>query len=527
MEPPVRIEPGDLGIGDLFYEIRDAVVVAEASSQRIVLWNPAAEVILGWSQEEAIQLKVEDLVPPELKERHRFGISRYARTGTGDLVTSNEPALLPSMTKSGEVIEVEIVFAPIAKSPDGGRYIAAFVRDVTERRHLEKEAEEALTNLRLILESTGEGIYGLDIQGICTFANLAAAEMLGYQTETLVGSNMHELVHHSREDGTPYPVDECPIARSFRIGRGCHVDDEVMWRKDGTPIPVRYSAFPIIKEGHVTGAVVSMTDVTNRRRLEGNLRNANTQLQAAYDRERDAVQELQALDQLKNDFVAMVAHDLKSPMTVIGGLADTMINRWERIEDERKIEFLGLISRNIFKLADLVDDVLQVARIESNQISYEIAPFDLASLVRRTARESLPGETTREIVVEATEGLPLALADEQRVWQVLTNLYSNALKFSPAHQPVEVSVVHQDDDLLRVSVRDHGGGIRPEELPKLFQKFSRLTQTGDEIVKGTGLGLFICKRMIEEQGGDIWAESVLDEGSTFSFTLPVAPGEGS
>ncbi len=235
------------------------------------------------------------------------------------------------------------------------------------------------------------------------------------------------------------------------------------------------------------------------------------------------MQQLRALDQLKNDFVAMVAHDLKSPMTVIGGLADTMIARWDRIEDERKVEFLSLISRNIFKLADLVDDVLQVARIESNQITYEIAPFDLAELARRTAAESLPADSTREILVDAPDPLPHALADEQRVWQVLTNLYSNALKFSPDDQPVEVSISHEDEDVLRVSVRDHGGGIRPEEMPKLFQKFSRLTQTGAEVVKGTGLGLFICKRMIEEQGGRIWADSIVDEGSTFSFTLPVAP----
>jgi PAS domain S-box-containing protein len=518
-----RAKPEDFGIGRFFFTMRDAVIVADARSQQIILWNPAAEQILGYSPEESVGMRVEELVPPELRDLHRKGIARYSEAGRGDLVDAHEPVELQALHKDGHRVDIELVFAPLTDAPFDGVFIAAFIRDVSRRTELKHEAERALANMRLILESTGEGIYGIDMAGDCTFINFAAEEMIGYRGEEAVGRNMHDLIHHSKPDGSPYPVEQCPIFRSFRLGRGCRVDDEVMWRRDGTPVPVQYSAFPIIDEGSVVGAVVSMSDVTQRRMLEDALRQANARSREAYEKEKDAVAQLKSVDQLKNEFVAMVAHDLKSPMTVIGGLADTMSSRWDRLSEERRMEFLGLISSNVRKLADLVDDVLQVARIEANEISYVIEPFDLAQLVERTVEEQRQADPERRIEVSKMEVLPPALADEQRVWQVLTNLLSNALKFSPADAPVEVSVQHDDDDALRIAVTDHGGGIRPEEMDKLFQKFSRLSQHGGGAAKGTGLGLFICKRMVEEQGGQIWAESALGTGSTFTFTLPTAP----
>ncbi|MFN2388815.1 MAG: PAS domain S-box protein [Actinomycetota bacterium] len=518
------ITPEGLGIGRLFGEIRDAVVVAELTSGRIILWNPAAEAMFGYPTEEATAMALEDLVPVELQDRHRAGVARYVRTRAGELVDGHEAVPLPAVRKDGARIDIELTFAPITDAPAEGVYMAAVIRDVSERVRLEQDQAALAKNFRLLLDSTGEGLFGIDLEGVCTFMNVSAGDMLGFRPDKVVGRNMHELIHHSHADGRRYPVEDCPIQRSMRIGRGCKVDDEVLWRSDGTSFPAQYSASPIIDEGKVTGAVVSISDITQRKRLEEALRKTNVRLQIAYDTERDAVEKLKTLDSLKNEFVAMVAHDLRSPMTVIAGLADTIRTKWDRLDEARKKEFLGLISQNVNSLSDLIEDVLQVARIESDEFSYEIGPFELGAVAVRTAEEMSRAHARPATKVRVAETLPMALGDEQRNWQILTNLLSNAMKYSPDGAPVEVEVV-SDNDMVRVSVRDHGMGIRPEEMGKLFQKFSRVTQTGPVKARGTGLGLYICKRMVEDQGGRIWAESALGEGSTFSYTLPVA-GEG-
>lgn len=518
------LSPEDFGIGRLFAEVRDAVVIAELESGRVVLWNPAAETLFGYGRVEAIGMPLHVLVPEELKERHHRGITRYAATRRGDLVDSHKPVELPAVTKDGTRIDVELQFAPISVSPDGGVYMSAFIRDISERKKLESERARLARDMALLLDSTGEGFYGLDVNGVCTFINSSGAEIFGYREKEVVGTEMHNLVHHSHDDGSAYPAEECPIIQTLRTGRSHRVYDESMWRKDGAPFPARYTSFPIIDEGRLTGAVVSVEDITPRKRLEEALRDRNEQLSLAFEKEQDAVKRLRDLDVLKNEFVAMVAHDLRSPMTVIGGMADTLIQRGDSMDEEKKRTFLQMISESITRLSDLVEDVLVVARIESDEFSYELDAFDLGVLVNRVVAD-LGAETAgHAIEVTVADAIPDAYGDEQRTWQVVTNLISNALKFSPEDAVVEVGVEHDDDDMLRVDITDHGIGMGPEEQSKLFQKFSRLSQSGlERKVPGTGLGLYICKRIVEDQKGSISVESALGEGSTFSFTLPVVP----
>ena len=148
-----------------------------------------------------------------------------------------------------------------------------FVRLSLGTAEQEQAAERARMShqMQLVLESTGEGIYGIDLRGNCTFINRATCEMVGYQPEEVLGRNMHDLVHHHKSDGSPYPVDQCPIYRAFQKGEGCRVDTEVIWRRDGTPIPVEYSSFPILERGKIAGAVVTVVDVTERKLAEKKL----------------------------------------------------------------------------------------------------------------------------------------------------------------------------------------------------------------------------------------------------------------
>jgi signal transduction histidine kinase len=259
---------------------------------------------------------------------------------------------------------------------------------------------------------------------------------------------------------------------------------------------------------------------------------ANRDLQVALEREQEVAERLRTLDALKNEFVAMVAHDLRSPMASISGAASTLLRAGDHLSVDDRTRLLEMITRSTTGLSGLVEDVLQVARIESGQFHYEVAPFDLGDVVRRTAAEVELGAPAPRIHVTVDGDLPPALGDEQRNWQVLTNLLSNALKFSPDDAPVEVTVRALADGadgaagaaMLEVGVRDHGTGIAPDDMPRLFQKFSRIRVSDVRgKIKGTGLGLYICQCIVEAQGGRIEADSALGEGSTFRFTVPAAP----
>lgn len=355
-----HLRPADFGVGKLFDVIREAVVVADADTERIVMWNPAASAIFGYSLEEALSLPLHALVPEQLRSPHRRGIARYRETGHGPLIDQQTVLELPALHKDGHEIRIEFSLTPIDNLVTGGRYAMAIIRDVTERVEL---------------------------------------------------------------------------------------------------------------------------------------------------------------DRMKNDFVAMIAHDLRSPMSVLIGLSETLQTRWERLEDSQRAALLQAMGGAVSGLDRLVQDVLQVARLESGQFSYELKPFDLGSLVERTVREVQEAEDPGPVGLTLPKSLPPALGDERRNWQILTNLLSNARKFSPPGAGIHVEVARRGS-MLQVSVRDEGIGIEEAHLSRLFSKFSRLTDRGEGPVGGTGLGLFICKSLVEAQGGEISVISSPGRGSTFTYTIP-------
>jgi signal transduction histidine kinase/HAMP domain-containing protein len=238
------------------------------------------------------------------------------------------------------------------------------------------------------------------------------------------------------------------------------------------------------------------------------------------ERERTTVERLEEIDRQKNDFIGMVTHDLRSPMSVIAGFADTLRLQWNRLSPSQREEILWTISRNVLGLSAMVEDMLDVARIESGDYSYNVSPFPLDALVRRTTTELIQAHAGREAAIVIDDDLPLANADEQRVWQVLNNLLSNACKFSDDNEPIAVRVTIQRG-LLRVAVSDRGPGVPSEDRDLIFDKYARLPSApGRPRVEGTGLGLYISKLLIEAQGGQIGVDDGPGSGATFWFTVP-------
>lgn len=363
---------------------------------------------------------------------------------------------------------------------------------------------------RLLINSVIDyAIFTLDPSGVINSWNPGAKRLKGYEEDEIVGR--HFSCFYPPEDiEAGKPASELAIATAE--GR---VEDEG-WRvrKDGSLFWANTVITALRDEaGRLRGFGKVTRDLSERKKVEDALREV-------LERERSTTERLREVDRMKTEFVGIVAHDLKSPMSVIGGFAGLLIDNWEQFSDDRRRELLHRIGKSTRRLNQLVNDILEVSRIESGELSLDLKPVELRALIERAVSDALASETPERIKFQLPDRLPLAQADEHRTWQILTNLLSNALKFS-GDELVDVEVRHEEP-VIQISVTDRGPGIAPSDQLRLFERFSRLPQPPDVNVRGSGLGLYIAKSMVELQGGSIWVESDLGKGTTFTFTLPVA-----
>jgi signal transduction histidine kinase len=236
---------------------------------------------------------------------------------------------------------------------------------------------------------------------------------------------------------------------------------------------------------------------------------------------RDVTREREA-ERLRNAFVATVSHDLRSPLAAIAGYADTLLSdgSWDR---QTQRDFLEIIATSADTLTRLVDNLLDAATLEAGALRLEPEPVRVERIAERVVAQRQPLMPAHSLRVEASRGLPLANADPLRVEQIIGNLVDNALKYSPDGGPVTVRITRlagDQDAMLAVAVSDRGVGLTPDQAGRVFDRFYRAVDALGGAPRGLGLGLFLCKRLVEAQGGRIWVESVPGQGSTFHFTLP-------
>jgi signal transduction histidine kinase len=244
----------------------------------------------------------------------------------------------------------------------------------------------------------------------------------------------------------------------------------------------------------------------------------------ARQTERQLVQQLREADQTKSEFVSMLAHELKGPMTTIKGFGEILERQWDSLPDERRTSTLQIMSKEIGRLARLVTDLLDLSRMEAGTLRYDIEPCSLQDIVFNILQIHPSVQKQHEIVSRVGEGVPRILADADRVRQVLLNLLTNATRHSPEGTLVTIGadvMVEGDETYVVVGVTDQGIGISIEDRDRVFNKFAMLPKPG-WVKKGTGLGLYITKGIVEAHGGRLWVDSEAGRGSTFYFTLRVA-----
>ncbi|HTL62447.1 MAG TPA: PAS domain S-box protein [Nitrospira sp.] len=252
----------------------DGIVVANGRGV-VISCNRAASRLFGYSTDELIGQPLTLIMPDRYREAHERGMARIEATGKGRLIGS--VVELHGLRKSGEEFPIELSLATWKTAH--GSYYSGIIRDISERKKAAQALEQLQHQHTLILTQAGEGIYGLDNRGSTTFVNASAAGMLGYAVEELLGRHMHDLLHHTKPDGTPYPVDECPIYAAINDGEIHRVIDEIFWRKNGTAFPVEYVSTPITEGDRVVGAVIVFRDITARKEVESALKASEERLE--------------------------------------------------------------------------------------------------------------------------------------------------------------------------------------------------------------------------------------------------------
>ena len=237
-------------------------VIAIDQRGMIVGWNSAATDLFGWTTEEALQLTLtQSIIPERQRNDHETGMRRYLETGEANVL--DRRVELVARNKHGEEFPVELSASEVQHG--GQPYFLGFVRDITRRKRMIDDMAESRERMQLILDSTEEAIYGVDLEGNCMFCNASCVRQLGYEsTSELLGKNMHDLIHHTHPNGDEYDIADCPIYQSYTVEQGVHVEDEVFWAKDGSKFPVDYRSHPILRNGKPVGIVVTFVDISER-----------------------------------------------------------------------------------------------------------------------------------------------------------------------------------------------------------------------------------------------------------------------
>ena len=383
---------------------------------------------------------------------------------------------------------------------------------------------------RLLLNTLGEGVYGCDRKGVCTFINPAGLAMLGFDSDQeVLDQDAHALFHSKLQDGSPYPLSECPIYQTIQDGQPRRLE-EYFWRKDGRCIPVRMTVTPKLGKSGTEGAVIVFSDISDSVRINGELERYRNHLEQQV-RERTAELEAarveaEAASVAKSVFLANMSHEIRTPLNAITGMAHLIRRHGIDPEQAQRLDKIDVASRH---LLEIINTVLDFSKIEAGKFVLEETEVSVSAIVANVA--SMLYEQARrkglQLLTEVQQPKHTLLGDPTRLQQALLNYANNAVKFTERGS-VTLSLKQMeetaDDVVLRFEVRDTGIGIESATAAKLFSAFEQADNSTTRKYGGTGLGLAITRKLARLMGGDGGVESVPGEGSTFWFSARLRKG---
>ena len=356
-------------------------------------------------------------------------------------------------------------------------------------QRLAEQLLHQLAFINTITTSLAEGVYALDRAGQFTFVNPAAEQLLGWTEAELVGRDAHAIIHMQSTNGVRIVPENTSPQATTHSGTTYRDDDVVLTRRDGVMFPAAYSVAPIVTHGQVVGAVVAFRDMTEVRHLQHS----------------------------QEEYLALISHDLRTPLATIVGHAQLLLRTLTQQSLEREANSAKIVVESGHRMNHMIEGLLERSRLEAGQNAMYRSSINLVLLATRIIDQTVIPADRNQIHVEGVAELPV-VGDAAQIERVIINLITNALKFSAPGSPVVVGF-YRDGNRAFVSVADRGGGIGPQDLAHVFEKHYRAHTHAD--VEGSGLGLYISRLIVEAHGGRLWAESTVGMGSRFTFALPM------
>lgn len=505
-------------------ESSDDAIIGESLEGVITSWNGGAQRIFGYSAEEVVGKPVTHLVWPGDEEQMTILLRRIQLGERVDHVQ------VVRRHKDGSKVLVSLSLSPILD--EGGQLIgiAKIARDITDRVAMEESLTASVDQVRLLTERQAQdraqiiaeqrfreliayapdGIIQINQKGMITIANRTAERLFGYGADELIGVNIEMLVpdaHRGAHAAKRIAFAHAGVSRP--MGQGL---DLYARRKDGSEFPVEISLSPVNTEDgvHVTAVI---RDVSERKRIEQHVRT----LQQSYMKELEGRQrEAERLNRTKSEFMAGITHELRTPLHTIIGFSDLLNEELEGSLNAAQKGFVAHIRKDSAHLLGLINDVLDFSRIDAGGLHLHTETVQLAEAVEEAVSSIRLHAGAKGLALhsEVPHGIRVS-ADPARLRQILYNLLSNAEKFTPSGGSITVRAA-DERDYARITVEDTGVGIPAEEQPRVFERFYQVEHTRG----GAGLGLAICKQLVEMHGGTISVDSSEGNGSRFHFTLP-------
>ncbi len=485
---------------DVLAAASEVAIIATDRDGLVTIFNKGAERLLGYSADEVVGKLTPAVlhVPDEVVARAAELSIEFGCAVEGFRVFVEKPERDGSETrewtyvhKNGHAIPVSLVVTPMRDDAGEITGYLGIAEDITARKQAETALREQAQHTQAVLDNMVDGIITIDGAGIIGSFNPAAEHIFGYTPAEVVGRNVKMLMpnpHRDAHDGYLRNYQATGVARIIGIGR--EVEGQ---RRDGSLFPMDLAISEVTRQGQPL-YVGMVRDITERKRME----------------------------RMKSEFVSTVSHELRTPLTSISGALGLVVGGALGALPEQARQMVEIAHKNSQRLTHLINDLLDMEKIAAGKLHFEMRPQPLMPLIEQALEANRPYGIERQVtlVLNGEAAAAEVRVDSQRLMQVLANLISNAVKFSPDGGTVEITV-RTIDGKARVAVADHGPGIPESFRASVFQKFSQADASDTRQKGGTGLGLAITRELVERMGGRIGFDSVEGDGATFWFDLPL------